>query len=226
MGAAAAAALIVLSVGVAAAGWRLAPQTGQTVIAPHTLTSATYRSGLDTLMIDLRHTQLPATGTVSLRIEAGIRRTIVVLPHDRCVRLDVTSHADPYLARAAWLLSGRPEQSFYSLYVFGTPRAADGTDVKTGGPSSAGPLLRIDFTSMGGGLVVRDWPDAVNPETQPYWPGFPVQVEPRPDTTGMTPSAARQLLAGWRRRAAAQRQEAAALNSIMPGLCGWNGSGG
>jgi hypothetical protein len=86
--------------------------------------------------------------------------------------------------------------------------------------------LRIDFTSMGGGLVVRDWPDAVNPQTHPNWPGFPVNVELRPDTRGMTRAGARQLLAGWRLRSEAELQEGAVINSQMAGPCGWGGMPG
>jgi hypothetical protein len=79
---------------------------------------------------------------------------------------------------------------------------------------------------MGGGLVVRDWPVGVDPETNPNWPGYPVTVEPRPDTTGMKRGAARQLVASWKRRARVERQQAAVINALMPGPCGWQGSGG
>ena len=43
------------------------------------------------MLIDLRRTAIP-DGNVPLRIDAGVRRTIVALPHDRCVNVDVHYH--------------------------------------------------------------------------------------------------------------------------------------
>jgi hypothetical protein len=82
------AALTLPAVAVAASGLKLQPQVGDIVKRPDTsteLSTTTYRSGLGTMLIDLRHASFPAFGTVPLRIDAGVRRTIVALPAGECV---------------------------------------------------------------------------------------------------------------------------------------------
>ena len=49
---------------------------------------------------------LPATGTIPLRIEAGVRRTLIALPHDRCVHVDVDQHDAPPALRLGGALVG------------------------------------------------------------------------------------------------------------------------
>ena len=52
------------------------------------------------MLIDLRRTAIPRAAR-PLRIDAGVRRTIVALPHDRCVNVDVDYHVVPFAARVA-----------------------------------------------------------------------------------------------------------------------------
>ena len=91
------------------------------------------------------------------------------------------------------------------------PRAAAGRQ--------AAPTLDIDFHSQGGSLYVRDYPDAVNPDLEPDWPGYEVHVERRPDVRGTPPKAAQRLIAHWRVRRAAQVANARVINALMPGPC-------
>ena len=57
------------------------------------------------LTLDLRKTALP-NETVPLRIKAGVRRTLVALPHDRCVHVRVTQHQPPMVLRVGTALLG------------------------------------------------------------------------------------------------------------------------
>lgn len=213
-------ALTLPSLAVAAAGLRLAPQSGQTVIAPAALRGATYRSGLGTLMIDLRHTRLPAAGSVPLHIEAGVARTIVALPHDRCVHVQVSYHVVPYLGRLAAVLSGRSLRPLSMLDVFG--RLSDPSTARASNASAPGqgPTLRIAFTSMGGSLYVRDYPDRVNPELRPDWPGYPVSPEPRPPRAGVSRKLYAWELQQWRGRVTVERRQHGVIAALLPGPCG------
>ncbi|HWI75411.1 MAG TPA: PspC domain-containing protein, partial [Baekduia sp.] len=166
------AALVLPSVALAAAGVHVAPQTGDQRFAPATaadLPAGGYRTGLGTMVVDLRHTALPARGRVPLKVEGGVRRTIVALPHDRCVSVSVRYHVRSFAARAATVLLGRSDTVFDDVVVFGhTGYGHRGT--VSGGDPSGGPELTIDFTSAGGSLYVRDYPDAVDPTSEPDWP--------------------------------------------------------
>ena len=99
------AALALPSLAVAAIGLRLDPSVGDRVVAPGTaaaFANKTYRSGLGQLMIDLRRTSLPDVGVTRVTIDAGIRRTIVALPTDRCVHVEVRYEIRPLIsARSA-----------------------------------------------------------------------------------------------------------------------------
>ncbi|MGH2872702.1 MAG: hypothetical protein ACRDL5_09620, partial [Solirubrobacteraceae bacterium] len=117
----------------------------------------------------------------------------------------------------ASLLTGRAP-SFSALVLFG--RLYHGTPVSTAAPATvSGPLLRIDFHSQGGSLYVRDYPSSVNPNADPYWPGFEVVPEPPPNLAGESPRAARQMLASWRARRAAQLANRSAVQSRNGGPC-------
>lgn len=218
------AALALPSVAIAAGGVRLEPQNGPVSIAPRTLAEAPregYRSGLGTMLVDLRHTSIPATGR--LQIDAGIRRTIVALPHDRCVNVEVDYHVVQFAARVASLVARRGDMPFSEIVTFG-----DGSFGRSGvaGNLSArgtGPSLRIDFRSEGGSLYVRDYPDDVDPRDAPDWPGYPVHPEPRPDTTGTPKAAARRLVRNWRLRHRAQVRSRTMIDALRPGPCASKG---
>jgi phage shock protein PspC (stress-responsive transcriptional regulator) len=216
------AALTLPSLAVSAEGLRLAPQTANVVVSPHAapgraFAGATYRSGIGTLLVDLRRTPLPTSGTIPLRIEAGVRRTIVALPHDRCVHVDVRPHVTLFLGQLGALLTGREDRPFAGVIVFGTSIYDPGTRT-TASDGRQGPTLKIEFSSMGGSLYVRDFPNDIAP-TRVNWPGFPVAPERRPDTTGMTRRGAAVELRGWRRRLREELASKRVVDALMPGPC-------
>jgi phage shock protein PspC (stress-responsive transcriptional regulator) len=234
------AALTLPAVAVALSPLRLSLRSGDALIAPRSygaLERTTYRSGFGTMLIDLRRTPLIAPGArATLRIDAGLRRTIVALPQRACVRVRVNYDIHLFPAHLAALLTGRELTEFHDLMLFGQPYgygaalgtagtatygAALGAPVPATRPAHArGPLLTIDFTSQGGGLYVRDYPTGVDPETAPNWPGFPVRLESRPYVRGARPAVRRRMLAGWHRRLIEERASQLRVNRDMPGPCG------
>ncbi len=190
------AALTLPSVAVATAGLRLAPVTASSVVAPRTLRVAHYQGGLGTMLVDLRHTTFPASGTVTLSIHAGVRRTIVALPQFACVHVEVNYDVDPFLGQVAALLDGRPDRPLPASVVFGNE--SDVTHSYLADPGGApGPTLKVNVTSMGGPLYVRDYPDDIDPNLDPSWPGFRVFPEPRPSTRHVKPGIARLEIRAW-----------------------------
>jgi phage shock protein PspC (stress-responsive transcriptional regulator) len=214
------AALTIPALAVAADGLRLTTQVSATTVAPadaRAIEGRVYRSGLNTMLVDLRRAQLPATGTVPLHIAAGVRRTIVALPSQSCVRVVVHYDVNPLVVRLGALLYGHA-LVFSDAVVFG--RLYPGSpDTLTPPARRSGPLLDIDFTSQGGSLYVRDYPDSVDPTAEPNWPGFRVRLEPRPNVRGTPKKAAEGLLSHWRARVVIQEASARAVNALMPGPC-------
>ena len=91
-------ALVLPSVAMAVGGLRIEPSTQARVIVPRTAADLSRRpcaAAWAFSTVDLRHTPLPASGTIPLRIEAGVRRTLIALPHDRCVHVAVDQHDAP-----------------------------------------------------------------------------------------------------------------------------------
>jgi hypothetical protein len=72
---------------------------------------------------------------------------------------------------------------------------------------------------MGGQLVVRDYPDDIDPTQQPDWPGYPVYVEERPDTTGLPREEAARMVRDWRARAKIQERSQRKIDKLMGGPC-------
>jgi phage shock protein PspC (stress-responsive transcriptional regulator) len=214
------AALTLPALGVAADGLRLTTHVHPVTVAPvgvQALGHDVYHSGLNTMLVDLRHTTLPVTGTVPLRIDAGLRRTIVALPSERCVRVVVHYDVDPLAVRLTALLAGHA-MVFSDAVIFG--QLYDHTHGSVTPPASEpGPVLDIDFSSQGGSLYVRDYPDAVDPTMEPDWPGYRVHLEPRPDIRGTPKKAAEGLIRHWKARLAAQESNAQTVNSLMRGPC-------
>jgi phage shock protein PspC (stress-responsive transcriptional regulator) len=215
------AALTIPALAVAAGGLRLTTQTGNSQIVPATaaeLQHRVYRSGLNTMLVDLRRTQLPASGTVPLHIAAGVRRTIVALPSQRCVRVVVHYDVNPFVVRLGALLTGHDRVVFSDAIVFGRIYTRSAGTI-TAPALRPGPVLDIDFTSQGGSLFVRDYPDAVDPVVAPNWPGFLVHLEPRPNVRATPKKAAQRLLRNWRARLANQEANARAVDPLIPGPC-------
>jgi phage shock protein PspC (stress-responsive transcriptional regulator) len=219
------AALILPAVAVAGSGLAIAPRSAQVIAAPRNLspgTIASYRSGLGTTLVDLRRTALPTSGVVQLRIEGGVRRTIVALPANRCVHVDVRYRIRPFVAQLAAQLLGRVEP-YSAVVAFGAVQRRLSGDVPLSG-SRPGPVLSIDFTSAGGSLYVRNYPNSIDPDMQPDWPGYPVYPEQRPDVTGTPKRAARRLTSAWRARRRAEIRSQHLVASLMPGPCAATGA--
>jgi phage shock protein PspC (stress-responsive transcriptional regulator) len=213
------AAMLIPAISLAAGGLRLHPQAGAQRFAPPTaagLRRAGYESGLGPLFIDLRRTALPATGVLSIHVDAGIRRTIVALPHDRCVHVAVTYRVASLPAQVSAALIGRADPTAVNVFDTHANSGAGALDTPGGG---RGPTLHVDFASAGGSLYVRDYPDAVDPEIRPDWPGYPVTLEPRPDTTATPKRAARRLIRHWRTRRAAQERSKRRVAALLAGPC-------
>ncbi|HWI23136.1 MAG TPA: PspC domain-containing protein [Baekduia sp.] len=205
---------------------RLVPRTSDVVAAPAVVSDipgAGYKTGLGSVFVDLRHTQLPQAGRVNLRIVAGLRRTIVALPHDRCVRVEVRHDVDDVPRDIALALASNSWRTNSDITLFGQIEWVDGVSRSWNwkdGPQSTGPILAIDFRSAGAGLIVRDYSDAVDPRAQPDWPGYPVYLEDRPDTTGTPRRAAQRLIKNWRERRRDQLQSKHRIDRLLPGPCG------
>ena len=215
------AALALPSVAVAAGGVRIEPQNGHVNVAPAALSSAprdAYQSGLGTMLIDLRHTAIPANGG-SLRINAGVRRTIVALPHDRCVDVHVDYHVVEFAARVASLVTGSSGSPYSEVVLFGNPSFGRSGVARNADTRADGPPLTISFKSAGGSLYVRDYPDGVDPNSEPDWPGYEVIPESRPDITGTPRLAANRLIRSWRLRHSAQLRSARRIDALRPGPC-------
>jgi len=214
-------ALVLPSVALAAGGVALAP-VGAQALAPATLAelpAAGLRSGLEPLFVDLRRTALPPSGVVPLRVDAGIRRTIIALPHDRCVNVDVRYDVSSFAARAATVMTGRYAGPLGVVSVFGGSSDVGGSG-RSGAPASdRGPTLRVDFRSQGGGLYIRDYPDTIDPRNRPDYPGYPVTVESRPTLDGLGPRRRAYRLERWRVRRAEQLRSKRRIDRLMPGPC-------
>ena len=214
------AALTIPALAVAADGLRLTTRTESATIVPagaQDLSRRVYRSGLNSMLVDLRRTQLPATGVVPLHIDAGVRRTIVALPSGRCVHVVVHTDVDPLAVRLGALLTGH-SGVFSDAVVFGRLYTRP-TDTIVPPVRLPGPVLDIHFASQGGSLYVRDYPDGVDPTVRPNWPGFTVHLEPRPNVRGTPRKAAEGLLAHWRARLATQAASARYVDALLPGPC-------
>ncbi|HEY3775586.1 MAG TPA: PspC domain-containing protein [Solirubrobacteraceae bacterium] len=220
------AALTVPAAALAAGGVQLTPTDGsQTFSVPARALAAhggrTYRSGLGTLLLDLRHTPLPRDRKLVLRIHAGVRRTIVALPSDECVNVVVNHDVNPFPVRVASLLTGHDDQAFADVFVFG--RLESGWIQPRSGsrvaPEHHGATLTVDFASEGGSLYVRNYPDSVNVDVNPYWPGFPVSPESRPPTRGLSKALARREIRTWRDRRAREVAQRRRYLSLVGGPC-------
>jgi phage shock protein PspC (stress-responsive transcriptional regulator) len=182
-----------------------------------------YRSGLGTMLIDLRHTQFPARGNLNLRVRAGIRRTIVALPSNQCVHVHLNYVVHPFARRVADAVDGRGYDDRPAL-LFGALGGADSGVLVDPRPKTPGPTLNVDFSSAGGPIYVRDYPDVIDPEAQPDWPGYPVFIEQRPDVNGMSKKQARFILAHWRVRYRADVQALNFFRNSIFGPCARHGA--
>ncbi len=208
-------ALVLPSVALAVGGVHIEPSAAPVRVAPasYTQLDREYKSGLGLLTFDLRQTKLPKSGTINLKVDAGVRRTLIALPHGQCVHVHVVEGETPPLLRMGALLVGRGNISTPQARLFG------GFGETLQSTSVPGPTLVVNFTSMGGELVVRDYPDDVDPAIQPDWPGYRVYVEERPDTTGLPRAEARRMVREWRERRDDQQASKDQIDRLMDGPC-------
>lgn len=213
------AAVALPAVAVAAGGVQLTTDSGPVTIAPRALTPggvATFQAGLGTLLVDLRRTELPATGTLNVRVHGGVRRTIVALPHDRCVHVELIYSVRPFWSEVASVVAGRGPTTGVEVYGDYLSERSGKRDLTSPTP---GPVLKLHMTTAGGSLYVRDYPDTVDPDDAPNWPGFPVAPEPRPDVRGLSKGQARYELKAWKTRHAAEVRSQQFVVQNMPGPC-------
>jgi phage shock protein PspC (stress-responsive transcriptional regulator) len=209
-------ALVLPSVALAVGGLHVDPRSEPVSLAPRTAADlpAAVHSGLGLVEVDLRHTALPPSGTIALRVDAGLRRTLVALPHDRCVRVEVRRRAVPVAARFAAAALGSGLDWAPDVTVFGVPRR----QTRVTGPVRAtrpGPTLRLDFSSDGGPLVVRDYPDDVDPGSRPDWPGYVYDAGPRPRLHHASRKTRHRVLRSWLQVLRQQRE----IRRLMGGPC-------
>jgi len=208
-------ALVLPSVALAVGGVHIEPSASPVRVAPAAVTDLgkEYTSGLGLLTFDLRQTELPKSGTINLKVDAGVRRTLIALPHDRCVHVHIEEGETPPLLRMGALLVGRGNISTPQARLFG------GFGETLQNTPVPGPTLVVNFTSMGGELIVRDYPDDIDPAVQPDWPGYPVYLEARPDTSGLPRAEAKRMLREWRDRRDDQQASKERIDRLMDGPC-------
>lgn len=224
-------ALTLPAVAVGLSPMRLTFQAGDSHLVPKSaaaLRSTVFRSGFGTMLIDLRRTKLPSSGTVALRIDAGLRRTIVALPTDSCVKVRIRYDVHTFTGQLASLLSGQSAPPFPDLVLFGRLYGGNVVNnphgIATNRSDVNGPTLDIDFSSQGGGLYVRDYPNRISPDLAPNWPGFVVTPELRPNLQGPflkgeSKKVTAIILRGWRHRRRKELANRAYVNSRIGGPC-------
>ena len=172
------AAVALPAVAVAASGVRIDAQAGLVVVAPRTpddIPAGGYRAGLGDLLVDLRDLEAEPDTRVDLRLRTGIGRTIVALPHDRCLDLEISyrmGRPGADLVRGIlsqtdwrWRKTGMASPMFY-----GRPWAPGSGQWRRESADPHAPTLRIDFDSVDGELMVRDYPASTGPIGEPWWP--------------------------------------------------------
>ena len=164
------AAAVVPAVAVATSGVRIEPQTGLLTHAPSTVgdvPNGGYHAGLGDLFVDLRRFKAPDGSTVPLRLDTGTGHTIVALPRNRCLNLDIR-----YRTSKGWPLTGvlsrQPAQRVAVLYGDGGLPLAGHWRRRTNDPHAA--TLKIDYTAVAGTLIVRDYPLTTGPLHDAGWP--------------------------------------------------------
>ena len=217
------AALALPAAAVALSPVRIALQSGRAVSRPargSDLRHTVFRSGFGTLLVDLRHTQLPRSGSLPMHIDAGLRRTIVALPANRCVRVRVHYAVHTFVGQFATLLSGHQSAPFGDVVLFGDiyggTQAKDPHGVVRSRADRDGLTLDIDFSSLGGGLFVRDYPDSVSPDRVPNWPGFVVTSNTHSYRRG---ELSKKQTSEYRRRLQVELRDRRFVNTRVAGPC-------
>jgi len=159
-------------VGVAATGLRLKPQTGVVLGAPRTpaeVPAAGYGAGLGDVLVDLRNLRAPARSRVPVSVRAGTGRTVVALPRDRCVDVDLRYRT----ARASWAGSRALDGlgiAAPAVAVYGRAQPGASGRLVRRSRDAAAPTVVLDVEALRGSLVVRDYPRLTGPLFDSDWP--------------------------------------------------------
>jgi phage shock protein PspC (stress-responsive transcriptional regulator) len=161
---------------VAASGVRVLPQAGLVTERPRdvaAIPAAGYRAGLGDLFVDLRELRAAPGAVVPLKLRTGFGRTVVALPRDRCFAVEVRYRSDSgWESIRSLALSVRERsrvRSVPSVVLFGVPRLdGNGTWRRDVGRAHV-PTLRVDYSTVGGDLWLRDYPPGVGPLADPWW---------------------------------------------------------
>lgn len=216
------AALALAATVVAASGVRIEPSTKTVIARPTTIAALPadgYRAGLGDLLVDLRALR-PAAGTnVPVRIDSGTGRTVVALPTDRCVNLEVDYRTTLLSTRVTDAILGRLGGSYgpQPMIFYGDARfGGDGHwSRRSSDPRAA--TVRIDFRTVRGELWLRDYPAAIDPLATPEWPDLVQQQPPlspedrRPEwrESRHNSPAVKRLWRTWKRQSARYERDQA-----------------
>lgn len=185
------AALVLPAAVIAATHTQLDRQVGNISVAPQNrseLEAGGYRAGLGNLFVDLRHYEWTDGTTVPLKIDAGVGRSVVALPTDRCVAVRVHYDTHDGLLNGLAGALGVETGGSTAATVFGQS-VGSGQGVVAPNVHGKVPTLSVDFTSQGGQLYVRDYQDGIYPQDYPEWPGFATPLSEL-DLSGLKPADA------------------------------------
>lgn len=188
---------------------RIAPTAATVIERPTTVASLPpdgYRAGLGDLLVDLRALRAADGSDVPVRIDSGTGRTVIALPTDRCLNLEVDYRTtlprlrltDAIVARLGGSYGPEPT-TFY-----GDPRFDRGGRWVRRSRDPRAATVRIDFRTVRGALVLRDYPDDVDPLAIPEWPDLmdvqpPLSPEERRPEWRESPHSSPAVKRRWRR---------------------------
>ena len=179
--------------------------------------------------LDLRRTALPESGTVPLRIEAGVRRTLVALPHDRCVHVEVDQRDPPLALRVGAALLGEGNLGHARAADRVRPvrradrrgsRAAHRTQTARPGPTLDDRLLH-DGRRARRARLSRTTSTRARTRTGPATPSIPRSA--RHDRARR--AEATRLVREWRARREEQDVDKERIDALMAGPCASRRSG-
>ncbi len=162
---------------VAASGVRVLPQAG--LVTERPLTAAAipadgYRAGLGDLFVDLRRLSLEPSQAVTVKLETGFGRTVVALPRDRCIDVEVRYDAgvggwESVRSLAASVRWRTPLRSTPMVVLFGDARLGGSGAWRRGVTRRRVPIVNVEYSTVGGDLWLRDYPPGVGPLADPWW---------------------------------------------------------
>lgn len=197
---------------VAASEVRLHPQAGLQTVRPLTaaeIPAGGYRAGLGELFVDLRGLRAPRDAVVPLKLDTGLGRTVVALPPDRCfdVEVDYATGTVGWDAVRSAVERVRSRSTFRPaplVLLYGRPQPGRSGSWRRRSDDPHAPTLRVSYTSLGGELWLRDYPNGIGPLYQVDWPyGDPAVI----DEASLAERMRGACAPGARRRALQRRGE-------------------